>query len=231
MTPTTDDLPELQWRDPPPPSASVSTAIKQACARDLDKGKGPSASRRAALSVLVSGAVVATMLAMGLAQKPLDATLKVALFAALGWGVVHSLVLTLGLARPPGRRGSWVVRWALALGLPVLFFAYLTLSAQTELPFARFVEADSHAPICGLFTLLFGAVAAGGTLFAWRRTDPLTPGLSGALAGLCGGLAAATGIGLGCASHEAWHLWLAHGTVLLVFVAVGWFVGRKWLAP
>lgn len=231
MTSREEPLPELEWRDPPAPRAEVSAAIKATCSRDLDKGRGLRVWQRALLSVLASGAVVAALLALGLARDPNDSALRPALFGAAGWGVVHFAVLVVGLVRPPGKRGSRQARWALALGLPLVFFVYLTLSAHSTLPFDRFLHEDSHAPTCGLFTLLFGAAAAGGTLLVWRRTDPLTPGLSGALAGLCGGLAGATGIGMACPTHEAWHLWLAHGTTVLVFVAVGWLVGRKWLTP
>ena len=231
MTSHEEPLPELEWSDPAPPSAKVSASIQQACSRDLEKGRGLLAWQRALLSVVVSGAVVAALIALGLMQKQEAATLRAALLGAAGWGVVHLAVLLAGLARPPGRRGSRELRWALALGLPLVFFVYLALSAHSTLPLSRFLLEDTHAPTCGLFTLMFGAAAAGGTLLVWRRTDPLTPGLSVALAGLCGGLAAAAGIGVACPSHEAWHLWLAHGSTVLAFVVVGWAVGRKWLAP
>ncbi|MBE7484421.1 MAG: DUF1109 family protein [Polyangiaceae bacterium] len=231
MTAPDESFPDLEWRDAPAPRAEVSAAIKQTCTKELDKARGLGAWQRAMLSVLASGVVVAALLAMGLAQDDHDGALRTAMFGAAGWGIVHLAVLVVGLVRPPGKRGSRELRWALALGLPLAFFAYLTLSASSTLPFDRFVREDTHAPVCGLFTLLFGAAAAGSTLLVWRRTDPLTPGLSGALAGLCGGLAGAAGIGMACPTHEAWHLWLAHGTTVLVFVAAGWAVGRKWLAP
>lgn len=231
MTSHDEPLPDLEWSEPAPPRASVSAAIKQTAGRDLDKGRGLVAWQRALLSVVVSGGVVGALIALGLVQKQEAATLRATILGAAGWGVVHLAVLLAGLARPPGKRGSRELRWGVALGLPLVFFVYLALSAHTTLPLSRFLQEDTHAPTCGLFTLMFGAAAAGGTLLVWRRTDPLTPGLSGALAGLCGGLAAAAGIGVACPSHEAWHLWLAHGTTVLVFVGVGWFVGRKWLAP
>ncbi|MFO0568803.1 MAG: NrsF family protein [Polyangiaceae bacterium] len=231
MTSARDSFPDLPWAEPPVPRPEVSQAIHTACSKDLERGRGLGAWQRALLSVLASGAVVSVMFALGLAQSPEDGTLRAGLVAAAGWGIVHAAVLVVGLVRPPGRRGSRELRIAIAVGLPLLFFLYLTLSAHHTLPFARFLREDTHAPTCGLFTLLFGAAAAGGTLLVWRRTDPLTPGLSGALAGLCGGLAGATGIGMACPTHEAWHLWLAHGSTVLVFVAAGWLVGRKWLAP
>jgi hypothetical protein len=231
MTSREDPLPDLEWGELPPPRAEVANAIRTRCTQELDKGRGLRAWQRAALSVFASGAVVAVMLSLGASQERHEGALRLALLGAAGWGIVHFAVLFVGLVRPPGRRWSRGLRWALALGLPLAFYGFLTLSAETALPLSRFLAEDGHAPTCGLFTLLFGGAAAGVTLLAWRRTDPLSPGLSGALAGLCGGLAGATGIGLTCPSHEAWHLWLAHGSTVLVFVLVGWLVGRRWLAP
>jgi hypothetical protein len=137
-----------------------------------------------------------------------------------------------GLVRPPGKRGSRVLRLALAISIPIAFVAYLALAASSSLPLGRFLhEGVGHTVACGVHALLFGALVAGGTLFLWRGTDPLTPGLSGAIAGLLGGLAGAVGIGVSCPSGESWHLWLAHGSAVLLFVGLGFWAGRRWLAP
>jgi hypothetical protein len=231
MTSTPEDAPaELPWRDPPAPGAKVTAAIHETCTRGLHKQRGMTATRRALLSLVVAGSVAGALIVLG--HAPGGGARDAALSGAIGWGIVLAFVLFFGLARPPGRRGSRSVRLTLAIGLPVLFFVHLAMAAANILPFGRFVhEGVTHTSTCGLFSLAFGALAAGGLLFLWRRTDPLTPGLSGALAGLCGGLASAVGIGVACPSHEGWHLWLAHGTTLLVFVAAGAVAGRKWLTP
>lgn len=230
--PSDDSLPDLPWREEPVPAPELSAAIRKTCTRDLDCKRGATAARRAAISVLVSGTIVGGLVLLGLRHGVESEPMKWALAGAAAWGIVHAAILFLGLARPPGRRGSRALRLGVAVALPILFFAYLAVAASNTLPFGQFLhEGVGHTSSCGLFSLLFGAVAAVGTLLVWRRTDPLTPGLSGALAGLCGGLASAVGIGVACPSHEGWHLWLAHGTTLVVFVLVGWVVGRKWLAP
>jgi hypothetical protein len=231
-SPEDDPLAELPWREEPAPKPETTAAIHATCTRGLECRRGASARRRALVSILLSGTIVGGLVLLGLRHGTVDEPLKWALVGAAVWGVVHALVLFFGLARPPGRRGSRGLRIGVAVALPILFFAYLAAAASNTLAFGQFLhQGVAHTSSCGLFSLLFGAVAAGGTLMAWRRTDPLTPGLSGALAGLCGGLASAVGIGVACPSHEGWHLWLAHGTTLVVFVFAGWVIGRKWLAP
>jgi hypothetical protein len=234
MTQTEQDpLENLEWPEPPAPGSEVSLAIRKTCTRDLACAKGLKVTHRLLLSVAVSGGIVALLVALGLRHPNTDGgALRVALIGAAGWGVVHAAVLFFGLARPPGRRGARGLRIALAIGLPILFFAYLAVAATTRLPVDRFVhEGLGRAGSCGIFSLLFGTVAAGGTLLLWRRTDPLTPGLSGAIAGLLGGLSSAVGIGVACPTHEGWHLWVTHGMTVVLFVFVGWVVGRRWLAP
>ena len=214
------------------PTPELSAAIRRTCTGDLECKRGASARKRAAISIGISGTMAGALVVLGLRHGVVDGPLAWALAGAVIWGLVHAAVLFFGLVRPPGRRGSRTFRVALAVALPLLFFGYLALAASNTLSFGQFLDQGvAHASTCGAFSLLLGAVAAAGTLHAWRRTDPLTPGLTGALAGLLGGLTSAVGVGVACPSHEGWHLWLAHGTTVLVFVVVGWAVGRKWLAP
>ena len=76
-----------------------------------------------------------------------------------------------------------------------------------------------------------GALVAGGALFAWRRTDPYTPGISGALIGVVAGLSSGSGMTMACASHEMFHACFAHGLVVFALAALGFGFGRRLLAP
>jgi hypothetical protein len=227
-----ESVSDLPWRAPPTPAPEVSAAIRETCTRDLGKRPGLSAMQRTLLSILVSGAVVGVTVMAAVRHGQPQALFRFALIGALGWGLVHAAILTGTLARPPGRRGSRALRVAIAVAIPATFFLYLALAATSRFPIARFMhEGLGRAGECSLYSLAFGVIAAGATLLLWRRTDPLTPGLSGALAGLLGGLASAVGVGIACPTHESWHLWLVHGMTVVLFVGVGWAVGRKWLAP
>ncbi|HEV8549451.1 MAG TPA: hypothetical protein VGQ57_10490, partial [Polyangiaceae bacterium] len=75
------------------------------------------------------------------------------------------------------------------------------------------------------------ALMSGGVMLLWRGTDPLTPGISGALLGLVGGMGSALGMGIFCPSHEELHSLVSHGLVLASLVVLGGAVGRRLLAP
>jgi hypothetical protein len=117
--------------------------------------------------------------------------------------------------------------------VPVLFLGYLSFAAWSYVPFEQFSHGAraSHALGCGAVVLGFGALLGGSVLLAWRGTDPVTPRLSGTLAGLVGGVGSALAVGIGCPSHEAWHLWTAHGLIVLALGFTGFAAGRRLLAP
>ena len=231
--PRDDALSELQWPEPPAPPDRLSASIRKECTQNLKARRGLTATQRVLLSVLLSALVVGVLTYLSAGRSRPDGALRAALFGAAGWGLVQAAVLGVGLARPPGKRVSRSFRLIVAVAVPVMFLAYLALAASTRLPLGEFFHGHhaGGAVGCGLHALLFGAIAAGGTLFVWRGTDPLTPGLSGALAGLVGGLAGAAAIGVACPSGETWHLWIGHGAAVLLLVLAGFLVGRKWLAP
>lgn len=139
-------------------------------------------------------------------------------------------VLGLGVARPPGKRVRWQARLLVALLVPLSFFAYLALGANETLPVGRALGNEGTVG-CGLFTLLASAIVSLGIMLPWRRTDPVSPRLTGALLGLGGGLVAAIAMGVVCPCREGWHLWLAHGASLVSVALIGAWVGRRWLAP
>jgi hypothetical protein len=159
--------------------------------------------------------------------------LRTALFGAAGWLVAQAVVVFVTLVRPPGKRGSRWWRLGLVVGLPLLFTGYLALHASEHLAFARFSQGYSggHALGCAGVALLLGALVTGGALVAWRRTDPYSPGLSGAVIGMVAGLATGSGMSVACASAEAFHVCFAHGLVVFALAGLGFGLGRRLLAP
>lgn len=223
---------DVTWPKEVEPRAEVTSAIRRACTQNLVPARGLSAPARFWLSVLLSGSVVG-LLMLGRWTRLSGDTVGKTLVTAAVWGLIHAAVLFLGLARPPGHRGSRSLRWALALGVPLLFFGYLTLVAQHFAPIGAYLtdSAVHETGMCAVLVLLLGALATGGVMVFWRGTDPLTPGLSGALAGLSGGLVGAVAMGISCPCGQLWHLWLAHGSGVVTLTVAGWFAGKRWLAP
>jgi hypothetical protein len=233
MSRSDETLPDLPFRAPPEPCAKVSASIRKQCTQGLSKKRGLPAFVRFGLSLGLSAAVFGLLWYLGQAYSRPEGAVRGALFGAAGWAIVQAVVLFVGLVRPPGMRISRSLRLLLAVALPIAFMAYLAYAAQQRLPLGEFMTHGDPgwAVACGLHALLFSAIAAAGTLFLWRGTDPLTPGLSGALAGLVGGLGGAAAIGVACPSGETWHLWIGHGVTVVLIVLASFVVGRRWLAP
>jgi hypothetical protein len=234
VTDPSSDLDALfQSRAPVEPPKAVSDAICRHCTKSLHSGRGASAEKRVLFSLLISGGLTGLLIGIGIVRGSAGATLSSALYGAAGWAVIQAFVLFFGLARPPGRKPARAVRLVIAVVVPILFLGYLALTASGRLPFETFSQGAtaSHAVGCGLVSLFLGALVSGGVLLLWRGTDPLTPGLSGALVGLVGGLGGAVAIGIACPSHEAWHLGCSHGLGVVALVFLGGAVGRRLLSP
>jgi hypothetical protein len=228
-----DPLDDLPWPKPVEPGAAISESIKRECTHALGRGQCARAHRRAALSLLLPTLAIGLFTFLAILRGDTNDMIRAALFGVGGWVLVIALVLLAGLAFPPGRRPSRTVRLIAALVIPVLFVFYVTATASAHSAFGVFAQGatGAHAVRCGVTCLMLGVIVSGGVLFLWRGTDPLTPGLSGALAGLVGGLGAALALGVACPSHEAWHVGISHGLVVAAMAGVGALVGRRLLSP
>jgi hypothetical protein len=233
--PKTDPLADLPWPKPEAPREEVSVAIRRACTRGLCAQRGPSAATRLAVCLTLSSILAGVGFWFGLRHHRSEFGMRVGVYGALGWALLQALVLFVAFSPPRerSRLGSRPLRLGLAVAIPLLFLGYLTYSAWSYVPFVEFSRGAraSHAFTCGLVALTFGGLLSGGVLLAWRGTDPMTPRLSGTLAGLIGGIGGALAVSIGCPSHEAWHLWLSHGLIVLALGAMGFGLGRRLLAP
>jgi hypothetical protein len=228
-----DPLDDLPWPKSAEPSANVSESIRRECTHALGQKHCARAHRRAALSLLLPTVAIGIFTFLAILRGDPDETLRSALYGVAGWVLVLVVVLTTGLAFPPGRRPSRNLRIATAVAIPLVFILYITATASAHDSFAAFSQGATaqHALRCGITCLMLGAIVSGGVLFLWRGTDPLTPSLSGALAGLTGGLGSALALGVACPSHEAWHVGVSHGLVVVAMVGLGALVGRRLLSP
>jgi len=228
-----DPLDDLPWPSPPEPSRALSEKIHRGCTEGLGAKECTSARRRAALSLLIPVFTVGALSLMAVWRGVDDSVIRAGLYGALGWSVVLGLTLLVGLASPPGRRPRAILRWAVAVTVPAVFFVYLGATAWAREPFQAFAHGAhaEHAFRCGGICFLVGAVMSSGVMLLWRGTDPLTPRLSGALLGLVGGMGSALGMGIFCPSHEMWHVCVSHGVALASLAVLGGVAGRRLLAP
>jgi hypothetical protein len=229
-----DPLADLPWPAATvTPSEACSQAIRGTCTKGLCPGRGISAVGRGLLTMGLSLLLLALYVWFAVTDRRPSAIVSTALFGAVGWLGAQAILVFLTLARPPGKRGSRALRLGLLIGVPVAFLGYLALVSTEHFTFAKFTQGYSggHAIGCALVALFFGALVTGGALFAWRRTDPYTPGLSGGMIGLVGGLASGAGMSVACSSHEAFHACFAHGVVVFALALAGFGLGRRLLTP
>lgn len=220
-------------RRPSPPRAEVSRAICHRCTSTLAPQRGLSSRSRLIASLALAATLVLLFFEIGRQHHPLHWASPRVVLGSFAWALVQVVILWVGAATPPGRRLSAGVRLVIAVLTPVAFVAYFGFLASEWASFAEFCHGEraAHAIGCGRVGISLSALVTGSVFLLWRRTDPLTPGLTGALLGVVGSVAAGLALAAGCSSHEGWHVCVAHGLGTLAFSALGFALGRRWLSP
>ena len=225
MTKSTLPLDDAAWPEQPGPSLGVSDAIHRICTAALRPVKSRSILDRIVRSVALSGGLFAVLFALGWKLHPPRRAVAVALAGAVVWGVAQASVIFVGLGRAPGHRAHRLIRWGVVFAVPLAFFIHLTLASDVTLSIQDFVTTPRslrHTIVCGIHAMIFGLMAIASLFVLWRRTDPFSPRLSGAVAGLAGGLVGAVALDMTCPHLESWHLWFGHGLTLVALVVAGW---------
>jgi hypothetical protein len=173
---------------------------------------------------LAVGIVLFSFRALG--TEPMVVAVSTLTFSCLAAALLFSGVIP-GAAKWEGGTRR-LMGAALSLGLLVVLF----LQAEHFSTFNQFFSSGvSSAARCALHAFASGLIATLALMLVWRRTDPFSPGTTGAMLGLFGGLAGAVSIELTCHNGEGLHLTLGHGLAALVLAGAGYLVGRKWLTP
>ncbi|NLE87494.1 MAG: DUF1109 family protein [Myxococcales bacterium] len=225
-----ESLAQLQARANLQPPPELRARVCSRCTHDLRPRRGLSRGARLLLSALLGTGTVLLLWIVG-GRGP--DTLNAVLLGTAAWGGVLGAVLLLGLGRTGTCPASAGARWAMLILLPIAFCGGLMFVSQHMLPMTDFFRADQVWRVlpCGSLALGIGALVSGGIMLLWRRTDPFSPGLSGALVGLLGGLVGSVGIGFACPNAEGWHMGLGHGLTLAALVGLGWLLGKRLLPP
>lgn len=155
---------------------------------------------------------------------------------------------------------SWVARWlpVLSLGLlSVLGISFATVRGRDNLGTshrARFAVAVATVVAFELLSVAVGVTPVWGgaiehhlacalsgtalplllvplTMFALRRTDAVRPALTGATVGAATAAIVALIQHFECAAPSRMHTALSHGVSFVIAMALGSWLGRRWLAP
>jgi hypothetical protein len=201
--------------------SEVSARIRQHVERDLRPARGASTLARvgaAALAAAAAGSAGAMMSA-----DAGGASLGVIVIVAAS---VAMIAAATGFSMA---RASVPKRLALALA-PVLAFYAVVLAAGSMHVHEAGVASDA-AVVCFVRGAMLAALPLAVMVVLWRRSDPFTPRLSGALLGGWAGLSGAVALTLACPSDEFWHVAIGHGGALLGGAVIGAVLASRWIRP
>jgi hypothetical protein len=209
------------------PSERILNALHEEMRADSKPRRSLSRRARALLSILALALGLTLTAARVLGENP-SAFLIALASSCLSIGTL----LFMGVIPGTGRTNAGMRRILLGT-LGIFTFTVLALNADHFMPLDQFASGGHIHGVthCVTFSLLAGVIASSGLMMIWRRTDPFSPGLTGALLGFLGGLIGTVSVSLTCRADEGIHLTLGHGVATLILAGICWAGGRKWLTP
>jgi hypothetical protein len=208
------------------PSDEIRDAIRDAVKADLKPVRALSIQVRALLALAI--AVLASIVGFALFGGPSDASSSAPL--RVGLVVVALSVVAMVVAFTPRATGQANRSLKMASTAAVLlgWTAYLALHCES----GRLACAlEGPALVCAIRGLLIGLAGGGALFWLWRKTDPWTPRLSGALVGGASGAIAAATVSMMCGGVSAGHLAVGHWLVVPILAIMGALTARRVLAP
>jgi hypothetical protein len=194
----------------------------------------PSATRPSARPVRVAACALAfSLVALSVCLRGNNADLRPRAAVAAGalWGaLVFAAVVRVLFVR---RGALWPARGALratALGAPAALALYPLLGAALW-PLPGPPEGGPQGTFCMAVSALLGGLALGGLLAVHRKSDPVSPGLSGAALGALAGAWVALAQHVRCPFSDPAHALVTHVLPALLLSGLGWLVGRRALDP
>jgi hypothetical protein len=208
------------------PSSETRDAIRRAVKDDLKPVRALSMQARAllALAVAVLASVVGFALFGGLADAAASAPLRIGL-VVVSLSTVAMVVAFTPRAVGQASRNLKIASIA-AVGLG--WTAYLALHCESG-RLACALEGPAFG--CAFRGLVIGVLGGAGLFWLWRKTDPWTPRLSGALVGGAAGCIAAATVTMLCGGLSAGHLIVGHWLVVPILAIMGALAARRVLAP
>ncbi|HEU4404350.1 MAG TPA: NrsF family protein [Polyangiaceae bacterium] len=211
----------------PLPPALRERVLRSVSARPSPTRPAARRWRAAACALSFSLAVVAVCVP----QPDADLRPPAAIAAGVFWGLLVVAAAARVLFVRPG--ALWPPRGALratALGAPAALALYPLLGAALW-PLPGPPEGGAQGVLCVVASTVLGAFALGGLLFAHQKSDPVSPGLSGAALGALAGAWAALSQYIRCPFGAPLHALTTHVLPALLLAGLGWLLGRYALDP
>jgi len=219
----------------PPAESGPAPDLKQRVLAAVRTEPAPTRAavrRRGWVTFAVSVAVALAIFAWAGGVQIYDRPASLIVWTSVGWIVAASAAAALGVARGRSALGrSTASLVTLIVALPVVLLAW---KIGVTLPFGPEMMAPWPGRP-GFRCLRLSLATAAPFLVAFvvmrRRSDPVHPGIAGAVLGITAGVAAGSLVDLWCPIAYLPHLLLGHILPLVVVALVGAWAGRRFLSP
>ena len=217
------------------PRSGAAPELKRRVLAAVQSEPAPTRSavrRRAWLIFAVCTAIALAIFAEAGGIHTYDRPIALILWTSVGWIVAASAAAAFGVAR--GRSMLGRSSASLAVLVVALPLAILAWKIAVTVPFGpQMIAPWPERP--GFRCLGLSLVMATPLLVAFvvmrRRSDPVHPGMAGAVLGITAGLAAGSLVDLWCPVGHIPHVVLGHILPLVVVAFAGAWAGRRLLAP
>ena len=219
----------------PPPQPGPAPDLKRRVLAAVQTEPAPTQSavrQRWWLTFAICAAIALAIFAEAGGVQTYDRPGLLVVWTCVGWIVAASAAAALGVARGRsmlGRSTASLVTLIIALPLAVLAW-----KIGVTVPFGPQMMAPWPGRPgfrCLGLSLAMAAPPLVALVVIRRRSDPVHPGIAGAVLGITAGIAAGTLVDLWCPIAYLPHVLLGHILPLLVVALVGAWVGRRLLPP
>lgn len=218
-----DSLPELSFGGP---SKQTSLAIREAVAADLDK-IAPRSLKTRAVHAMVIAVIVGTLTIASFGPRALARAFGDLPTLVVGAVITLITVLVATSAFAPRDKPLGRDTRGLIVAAGIAAWSLYLVSSVSEVNWSSMGTASG----CAVRSLAAGLVGAAAFMWVWRKSDPWSPRLSGALIGVCAGIVASAHVGIVCAGGHGGHVLIGHWLVVPVLAACGFAFSRRVLAP
>jgi len=219
----------------PPPQPGPTPDLKRRVLAAVQTEPAPTQSavrQRGWLTFFICATIALAIFAEAGGVRPYDRPGLLIVWTCVGWIVAASAAAALGVARGRsmlGRSTRSLVLLIVALPLALLAWKIgvtVLLDPQMLAPWP-----GRPGFRCLGLSLAMAAPLLVAFIVMRRRSDPVHPGIAGAVLGITAGVAAGTLVDLWCPIAYLPHVLLGHILPLLAVASVGAWAGRRLLPP
>jgi hypothetical protein len=116
-----------------------------------------------------------------------------------------------------------------AVAMIIAGWALYLVSTNNQVAWSSALNAMAGG--CAMRSIGAGMLGGAAFMWVWRKSDPWSPRVSGALIGACAGIIASAHVGIVCAGGHGGHVLVGHWLVVPLLAIAGFAIAPRVLAP